>query len=92
MHMRLADAATSVCSSFLGEVEDILIATGYPVDVISYGFEFDGYEPEDFRAILDECVLAVFISKSESQVCTCVRACVPVRLRACVSVCGCLSN
>ena len=41
---------------------------GRPVEVFRYGFEFDGYDAADFRAILDQCIVAVFVSKSESQV------------------------
>jgi hypothetical protein len=57
----------SISSSFVGDVEDILLASGRPLDVIRYGFETDGYAADDFRAILDESIVAVFLSKSESQ-------------------------
>jgi hypothetical protein len=57
----------SISSSFVGEVEDILLASGRQLDVVRYGFESEGYTVEDFRAVLDESIVAVFLSKSESQ-------------------------
>jgi len=35
-----------------------------------YGFEDTGYTAAEFRDMLEDCVVAVFVSKSESQVCT----------------------
>jgi hypothetical protein len=60
-------SAGSISSILIDQIEEILVHTGRPVDVVRYGFEGEAYTPAEFRDILETSFLAVFVSQSESQ-------------------------